>query len=278
MKEQNKYYVYRFKDQNDNIVYVGRTKNLLQRLHSHEQLDQVCKVEYIQCSSEAEMVWKEIYYINLYYNEFSRNKSDVYQNEPMKDIGLKDTWRHCWHNHVIDHENNYENFEKHFENLHMENYKELITIVDHEKLNAIGDSKYALSEKWFRDNPEKVKQLKNNVLNYFMNIIKDNDKNNKCLWITYPMYYDALKGKGYTKGYYYRNSENIDRVYLAYLENNFIANNSSNNQDAYALSHLLSFLFQSGIRDGKRITVYIPSSRMRSLLENWIEEQNYKEE
>ena len=95
-------------------------------------------------------------------------------------------------------------------------------------------------------------------------------------------HYDDLKGKGYTKGFYYnkKNSGYKDKIYLAYLENNFIGVNQSSNltQDQYALTCLLEFIFKSGIRDGKRITVYIPSKRMRKLLESWIREQEYENE
>ena len=39
------------------------------------------------------MAWKEIYYINLYYNELSTNISDVYLGGQMKDICLDDEWK-----------------------------------------------------------------------------------------------------------------------------------------------------------------------------------------
>ncbi len=46
-------------------------------------------------------------------------------------------------------------------------------------------------------------------------------------------------------------------------------------QDQYALTCLLNFLFESDLKNGKPIVLYIPSSRMRKLLENWINNQNY---
>lgn len=269
------YYVYRFKNDKDIIVYVGRTINLENRFKRHEHLTQdVVKIEYIKCSSEAEMVWKEIYYINLYYNELSTNTLDVYQNEKMQDIGLQDNWKEYIYFSKIHNDMNDELIIPYL------NYKELITIIDHYKLNSIGDNIYALSEKWFKDNPDQVRQLKNNILNYYMNIIKDKDKNKKCLWTTYMQYYNELKGKGYTKGFYYTDySKNKDKIYLAYLENNFANNGLQNDltQDQYALTCILQFLFKSGLKDGKRITVYIPSKRMRELLINWIEKQTYEE-
>ena len=42
------------------------------------------------------------------------------------------------------------------------------------------------------------------------------------------------------------------------------------NQDQYALSALVQWIFRSAIRDGKPITLYIPSERMRGLLVDWL--------
>lgn len=87
----NRYYVYRFKDKDDNILYVGRTHNLKQRFRNHEHLtDNIITIEYIECSTETEMAIKEIYYINLYYNNDSTNIRDVYAKP--NDLGFKDKW------------------------------------------------------------------------------------------------------------------------------------------------------------------------------------------
>ena len=62
----DKYYVYRFVNKDDVIVYVGRTANMTKRFLNHDQLqDDVDRIEFIECDSEAEMAWKEVYYINL---------------------------------------------------------------------------------------------------------------------------------------------------------------------------------------------------------------------
>ena len=79
MNMENKYYVYRFKDKNDNILYVGRTHDLKERFRNHQNLtDDIVTIEYIECSTETDMVIKEIYYINLYFNDASKNIKDVY--------------------------------------------------------------------------------------------------------------------------------------------------------------------------------------------------------
>jgi hypothetical protein len=208
----------------------------------------------------------------------------------MQDMDLKDIWKEFdYFSNINDIGNEYTEYayNTHVLNPPKLNYKELITILDHSKLNSIGNDKYDLSEKWFKENPEKVKQLKNNIINYYTNIVKDKNKSLKCFWTTYLQYYSNIKGKGYTKGFWHKSvyryekkhNEWKDRIYLAYLRNDFIGvnQNCSLTQDQYALTSLLLFICKSGIREGKRITVYIPSKRMRSLLEEWIREQEYEE-
>ena len=69
----------------------------------------------------------------------------------------------------------------------------------------------------------------------------------------------------------------VNKYFNPFIKNFFTSNGIKVDEDGYAISEMLQFLWRSGIRDGKRITVYIPSSRMRNLLINWIEEQIYEE-
>lgn len=43
------------------------------------------------------------------------------------------------------------------------------------------------------------------------------------------------------------------------------------NEDIYALSTMLQWMWRSAIRRGEEIWVYVPSRRMRTLLKDWIE-------
>lgn len=69
------FYVYRFLDKKENIIYVGKSKQgLEQRFRGHLHLPEACyelvyKIEYIECATESDMSIKEIYYINKYRNE-----------------------------------------------------------------------------------------------------------------------------------------------------------------------------------------------------------------
>ena len=43
-------------------------------------------------------------------------------------------------------------------------------------------------------------------------------------------------------------------------------------EDLYALSIMIQWIWRSAIRDGKDIYIYIPSRRMRNLLIKWIQD------
>lgn len=102
------------------------------------------------------------------------------------------------------------------------------------------------------------------------------------MWSVFESFKPLIKGKGYTKGFVPCNSKGTNdfrnRSALAYLINlyppkdivNFFAGYGVEvNQDLYALSELLQWIWRSRIRDGRTITLYLPSLRMRELLYDW---------
>lgn len=166
-------------------------------------------------------------------------------------------------------------------------YKKLIHICDIDKLNMIGDRDSDLSKGWHERNKKNVSMmiLKNNISNFFRNVRNDCSKDN--IWTTFKDYYTYLKGKGYTKGFLPLNSratnEYRDRTSVVYpvnrylnpfVKNFFVTNNIQVDEDGYALSEMLQFIWRSAIRKGEEIWVYIPSIRMRNLLKQWIEENS----
>jgi len=182
--------------------------------------------------------------------------------------------------------------------VHKYDYRKLITIYDDEKLNMIGDLDYSLSKGWYERNRNNVlmKQLRNNALNFFNNKLTvfngeswEKSKSENNLWTTFKDYKVIVSGKGYAKGFLPSNmrstNEYRNRSTIAYLVNkyfnplikNFFEKNGINvYEDDYALSEMLQWIWRSAIRDGKHITVYIPSKRMRNLLTKWIYEQKYR--
>ncbi|KGK88644.1 hypothetical protein DP68_06995 [Clostridium sp. HMP27] len=152
------------------------------------------------------------------------------------------------------------------------------------KLNEIGNAEYTFSAnnlKNLKKKPALIKLLKNNISNYFKHIT--NSKSSEIMWTTFKDMKSLLKGKGYTKGFVPCNSratnEFKDRTTMAYIANRFTnpcvkqffkANGVEINEDAIALSELVQWIFRSAIREGKEVNLYIPSRRMRTLLQNWL--------
>lgn len=168
-------------------------------------------------------------------------------------------------------------------------YKKLIHICENEKMNMIGGRDNDLSKSWYDRNSKNVSMntLKNNIINFFNNIRGGGASDN--IWTTFKDYRQELKGKGYTKGFLplnaratneYRNRTAIvypvNKYINPFVKNFFSDNKIAVDEDGYALSEMLQFIWRSAIRDGKEIWVYIPSKRMRNLLKQWIDNNSPK--
>lgn len=157
-----------------------------------------------------------------------------------------------------------------------------IHICDHQKLNDIGKHKFALSKHWLsgKANTEK---LQKNIYNYFRNVMGDKPTNER-MWCSYENAERKLRGKGYSKSFTMFNERATNKyrnkTVLVYAVNVF-ANAGKKlflhkhgieiNEDLYALSFLVQWIWRSAIRDGKDIWIYIPSKRMRDILIDWID-------
>lgn len=163
-------------------------------------------------------------------------------------------------------------------------YTSMIHILDHPKLNMIGDSRTSLSKTWYETNSKTaiMKQLQNNVHNFFQNINSVLSK--RVMWTTFTEYKTQLSGKGYTKGFLPLNARATNeygtRTHLAYLVNRFLNpmikgffqdHSIGVNEEDFALSEMLQWIWRSAIRNGEEIWLYIPSLRMRTLLIEWLE-------
>lgn len=162
--------------------------------------------------------------------------------------------------------------------------KDMIHILDNDRMNNIGDSYHALSMSWFGRDENNVEQLKNNVNNCINNIWRNTPAGEK-MWGTFNDCRCKISGKGYTRSFLRFNmkatNEYRNRHYMIYLVNLFMnvgektfyhKHGIEADDDMYALSIMVQWIWRSAIRDGDEIYLYIPSRRMRNLLENWIEE------
>lgn len=164
-------------------------------------------------------------------------------------------------------------------------FPNLIHILEDKKLNQIGAREYDLSKNWYIRNAGNavMTQLKNNITNYFIH--KRKTKTGHNLWTTFKDFKRTLSGKGYGRAFVPLNmrasNKYRDRISVVYPVNRyldtsikhfFIKHGVEVDEDGFALSEMLQFIWRSAIRDGKEIWIYVPSFRMRELLKNWIAE------
>lgn len=165
--------------------------------------------------------------------------------------------------------------------------RDKIHIIHSDKLNSIGSENYSLSSGWFEraskeNNQPRLAVLKNNLYNIFRHKGVQSDSK---LWTTLNKYKKYLKGKGYANNFLTFNkrasNEFVRKKHLAYCLNVYMMPWMKNyllrlgvkeiNQDMYALSVIIQWVFRSAIRNGEDIWIYIPSLRMRYLFETWLD-------
>ena len=164
--------------------------------------------------------------------------------------------------------------------------------MDDPKYNYIGDGLHDLSMNWFdRESGKDVEVLKKLIRQCYeykwvdsSNRHVGSTKNTKRLWGTYSKAKNKLAGKGYKNNYLVFNSRatNLYReaeylVYAVNLYSNVRDKKYYENMgihiddDRYALSTMIQWIWRSAIRDGKPVHLYIPSKRMRDILVRWID-------
>jgi hypothetical protein len=184
-------------------------------------------------------------------------------------------------------------------------WESLITIIDDHKINMIGAEQHSLSSSWYdRRIKEKTQgesldefledleedyvlnTLKNNTYNLFFNICKGQSKEN--MWTTFKKAIPFIKGKGYARGHVPYNTKAVNdyihksnlaylcNVYMSPIDLEYVSRwDTKPDPDIIALASMLQWMFRSRIRLGEPITVYVPSSRMRRLLQRWIDQEHF---
>ena len=160
-------------------------------------------------------------------------------------------------------------------------------ILDNNKINHVGDGKYDLSKSWYEKHKKNLKMLQNNIYNYVSHLAPilagTKVKSKDVIWTTFKDYQTKLKGKGYANSFIPCNSRATNEymnsfvvvypinIFVNPIVKQFFTNNGVEiNEDGYALSELIQFIYRSRIRQNQHIYCYIPSVRMRSLLYNYM--------
>jgi hypothetical protein len=165
----------------------------------------------------------------------------------------------------------------------------LLTIVEDEKLNAVGrrvGKSHPLSVSWFdsakRTNSPKLKQLRDAAETFFHH--RAIGSASERLWTCVKRFKPDLRGKRLTARTWITcnlRATNAHRTkrHLAYLTNVFIHPKLARyflkcgvqpNHDLHALAALVQWVWRAQIRDGKPVTLFVPAERMRDLLKRWL--------
>lgn len=174
-------------------------------------------------------------------------------------------------------------------------WREFVDISPYTKLNAVGikTSKmknYPMSYTWYTNNKQNLKVLKDNATNYCRHIRKAPPES--VMWTTYKPFKKKVQPQGYSKlgkretfvacsckaTEAYKDRYNllylIDRHINPGLKHFFAQKDIHINENEWALSELIQWMFRSRIRDSRAddrsIHIYIPSRRMRDLLKMWL--------
>jgi len=172
---------------------------------------------------------------------------------------------------------------------------ERIHIIENDRLNDIGDEWNALNVSWYKDASRFDPGLLNNNLRTFTErrgvpngppLQKDGlDATTRRLLTTYKSWRSKItqwQWKGVWVPYTQKGINSMrNRDVLAWLVNlyqngtkrSFISRHGVKyDEEGFALSNMIQWVWRSAIRDGDEIWLYVPSRRMRTLFTAWMNE------
>jgi len=149
------------------------------------------------------------------------------------------------------------------------------------KLNDTGEEVNSYSTTWLgRRSPAQLAEIERAARNALQNSF--GARSSTAMWSCVKKMFSDLAPKGFKKAFVACNvratNEYKDKVHLTYLRNiysqptviqYFNAKGVKIDDNRYALSELLQWIFRSAIREQKDVKLYLPSKRMRKLLHGW---------
>lgn len=164
-----------------------------------------------------------------------------------------------------------------------------LSIVTNRSLEALRQRETTLSKSWYMNaKSDEIKKYKAMLRSF---VVTNKAKAGDVFWTVYKDYQKTMSGAGYTKGVSddmpaflpmnIRATNNYKEyplcMYAVNLFKNPIEvgylrfNGIQVDEDTYALSEMIQFIWRGCIREGKPMKVLILSQRMRRLLINWLE-------
>lgn len=163
--------------------------------------------------------------------------------------------------------------------------RDKVHVLDNRKLNAIGEDRFAFSSTWSErnfKNPQTADKIRNNIYNVLRHHFCGNGKDS--MWTSFKAQKERITPHRFSRCFVpcscRATNEYKDRRNLAYCVNIFFNpflkqyfewRGCTVDEDQYALSEMIQWIWRSAIREGNEINLYIPSERMRALLVEWLE-------
>lgn len=159
-----------------------------------------------------------------------------------------------------------------------------IHIVENDRINDVGAKRAALSASWYARegaHGEGVDRLRKDLRTFRRRFGCGDYK--KFMWCCFKDYRDYVADKNTTYGFVpvgiRATNEYASRTDVAYLVNVFfnpylkqaiVSNGVEPDEDGYALSEMIQWVWRSAIRNGRDINLYVPSVRMRGMFKKWL--------
>lgn len=165
---------------------------------------------------------------------------------------------------------------------YVKDIKDKIHIFDH-RMNEVGEKKTALSMSWYKTKKDETEQIYKNLVNLYSNIIPSGSRDKLMVGIFSSQKYSGGIARIKKKCVAFNEratNRYADKTILAYCVNIFVdvgikkyytSHGVYVDQDGYALSTMIQWIWRSAIRNGQEIWLYLPSKRMRKLLTDWMD-------
>ena len=167
-------------------------------------------------------------------------------------------------------------------------FSQLIEIVENEKWNAPGDRRNALSKHWYEQRNESdkdIRKIRSSMHRFFS---EENIEKAERMFTCFKGHEQKLiYRRRYKKEFVpvntratndYRNCSRlvyaVNRFANPILADYYKDLGFKIDDDLFALSEMVQWIWRSAIRDGEPIKIYIPSRRMREMLKKWIQDLN----
>ena len=270
-------YVYVMYNDKNEVLYVGKTINIESRMRQHFGKDaeewkmEVKNIKYMNCFTEIDMSIYEIYLINVLKPKY--NASMLYKGESFLNLEYK----------LIDYTGKIEDdLYEDITQKDKDRIKKFLIIYEDKgksKFNSNYDShknlkRYSnvLSNRWCLANRDKYDKVIKNALSYFRRVTSSTDTKMKNSY--FGMWENCIDLNNIHTNNIKNHINKINKTHeikaICYLRNDYISREDKSIDDKLSIMRLVKIILDTDIKNDEFVHAYITSSRMRNLLNKYI--------